>query len=224
LRKTHTDQQYEAELEQLRSLLLTMGARVEEMMALSVRALVERDDALARRVLSLDGPVDRLEMDSDELCMRILARRQPVASDLRFVTSALKLVTDLERIGDLAVNACERVLELDALPALPEAGELPAMAHLTQEMVHEALDAFVRGDVDLARKVIERDRLVDAAYEAFFSKLLQHMIREPRDVMSATRLQSIAKYLERVGDHACNLAEMVVFMVSREDIRHRGKV
>ncbi|HEY3445439.1 MAG TPA: phosphate signaling complex protein PhoU [Myxococcales bacterium] len=220
--KSHTDREYEAELETLREQLLLMGAKVEEMLALGIRSLVQQDAELARRVIDLDQPVDSLEMEIDALCMRVLARRQPVASDLRFVTSALKLVTDLERIGDLAVNVGERVIELQQAPPLPEVAALPAMAEEVQGMVRDALDAFVRGDAQLARQVIGRDKAVDAHYNAVFSRLLSHMVEHPRDIFPATRLQSIAKYLERVGDHATNLAEMVVFMVSREDIRHRG--
>jgi phosphate transport system protein len=221
--QTHTDREYEAELAHLREQLLLMGAKVEEMMALGIRSLVERDSDLAQRVIDLDRPVDRLEMEIDEQCMRILARRQPVASDLRFVTSALKLVTDLERIGDLAVNVCERVLELNEVPPLTGFEDLSAMAQEAQGMVRDALDAFVKSDADRAREVIGRDQAVDQHYHAIFASLLAHMMDDPKNIFRTTRLQSIAKYLERVGDHATNLAEMVVFMVAREDIRHGGK-
>jgi phosphate transport system protein len=220
----HTDREYEAELERLRKQILSMGAKVEEMISTSMRALVEHQSALAGEVIQLDHHVNRMEMESDDLCMRILARRQPVASDLRFITSALKLVTDLERIGDLAVSICERVLELDDEAPLKPYFDLPRMAEAAGNMVRDALDAFVKGDAERANDVIERDRVVDAYYAQIFRELLACMVHDPRTIFRATRLQSIAKYLERIGDHATNLAEMVIFMVMREDIRHRGKL
>jgi phosphate transport system protein len=220
----HTDREYEGELDKLRERLLFMGARVEEMIASSLTALVQRDTALAHRTIELDDDVDRLEVETDELCLRILAKRQPVASDLRFLTIALKLVTDLERIGDLGVNISERVIELNAEPALKPYVDLPVMAETAQSMVREALDAFVARDAARARAVIERDRSVDAYYAQIFRELLTYMMEDQRNIPRAMRLQSIAKYLERIGDHATNLAEMVVFMVVGKDIRHRGRV
>ncbi|MBI2898519.1 MAG: phosphate signaling complex protein PhoU [Deltaproteobacteria bacterium] len=220
----HTDREYEAELRRLREQVLLMGAKVEEMIAESIRALVERDTALAHRMIEYDHQVNRLEVESDELCLRILARRQPVASDLRFITIALKLVTDLERIGDLGVNICERVVELDQEPPLKPYIDLPRMAQAARGMVRDALDAFVAADAERARLVIEQDRTVDAYYAQIFRELLTYMMEDPRNIYRATRLQSIAKYLERIGDHATNLAEMVVFMVKGKDIRHTGRL
>jgi phosphate transport system protein len=165
-----------------------------------------------------------MEIDIDELCMVILARRQPVASDLRFITMALKLVTDLERIGDLGVNISERVVELNDEPQLKPYVDLPRMADEVQSMLREALDAFVAGDPDRAQAVIERDKTVDAYYTQVFRELLTYMMEDTHNIYRATRLQSIAKYLERIGDHATNLAEMVVFMVKGKDIRHTGKL
>jgi phosphate transport system protein len=222
---THTDREYEAELERLREQILFMGAKVEEMISASMKSLTDRDTELARAVIELDHGVNRLEIENDDLCLRILARRQPVASDLRFVTIALKLVTDIERIGDLCVNIAERVVELNQEPPLtqPYVG-LPAMAEAAEGMVRDALDAFVHADAGRARQVIERDQVVDAHYAQIFRALLTYMMEDPRNIYRATRVQSIAKYLERIGDHATNLAEMVVFMVQRTDIRHRGKL
>jgi phosphate transport system protein len=220
----HTDREYEAELEKVREHLLLMGARVEEMIANSMKALVERDSDLARRMIDFDHIINRLELDTDELCLRVLARRQPVASDLRFLTTALKLVTDLERIGDLGVNICERVAELNEEPPLKLYIDLPRMAEEVQNMVKEALDAFVARDADRAQRVIERDQIVDAYYAQTFRELLTYMMEDPRNIYRATRAQSIAKYLERIGDHATNLAEMVVFMVKGKDIRHAGRL
>ncbi|MCC6525419.1 MAG: phosphate signaling complex protein PhoU [Polyangiaceae bacterium] len=219
----HTDREYQAELDKLRSQILLMGASVEEMIRSSMRALVERDSELAREMIDFDQRVNRLEIETDELCLRILARRQPVASDLRFITIALKLVTDLERIGDLGVNICERVLELNAEPPLKPYVDLPRMAEEVQGMVRGALDAFVAGDADRAEAVIGRDTTVDAYYAQVFRELLTYMMEDARNIYRATRVQSIAKYLERIGDHATNLAEMVVFMVRGKDIRHAGR-
>jgi phosphate transport system protein len=220
----HTDREYETELEKLREQILLMGAKVEDMIAGSIRALLERDSDLARRMIEADHQVNRLEVETDDLCLRILARRQPVASDLRFITIALKLVTDLERIGDLAVNTCERVVELNQEPPLKPYVDLPKMAEAARGMVRDALDAFVAADADRARRVIEADRVVDAYYAQIFRELLTYMMEDSRNIFRATRVQSIAKYIERIGDHATNLAEMVVFMVKGKDIRHMGSM
>jgi phosphate transport system protein len=222
--REHTDREYEGELRKIREQLLLMGAKVEEMIASSVKALVERDTQLAERMIEFDHQINRLEVDTDELCLRVLAKRQPVASDLRFITIAIKMVTDLERMGDLGVNICERVIELNAEPPLKPYVDLPRMAEEAQRMVREALDAFVNRDADRAREVIERDRTMDAYYAQIFRELLTYMMEDGRNIYRATRVQSVAKYLERIGDHATNLAEMVVFMVKGKDIRHTGRL
>jgi phosphate transport system protein len=220
--RAHTDREYEQELQKLRDQILLMGAKVEQMLESSMRALIDRDGDLARKTIASDAQIDQLEVESDEMCLRILARRQPVASDLRFLTIALKLVTDLERIGDLAVNICERVLELNQEPPLKPYVDLPRMSEAAQGMVRQALDAFVARDADRARAVVTRDSEVDAYYGQIFRELLTYMMEDPHNIYRATRIQSIAKYLERVGDHATNLAEEVVFMVKGKDIRHSG--
>ena len=222
--REHTNRGYEGELRRLREQLLLMGARVGDMIKNSIRALVDRDGALAERMIAEDRNIDQLELKVDELCMRVLALRQPVASDLRFLTTALKLVTDLERIGDIGVNICERVLELNTEPPLTRYVDLPNMAGEVQAMLHEALDAFVVADVDRAERVIARDKNVDAYYTQIFRELLTYMMEDPRNIFRAIRLQSIGKYLERIGDHATNLGELVVFMVKGKDIRHLGRL
>ena len=221
--REHTNREYEQELRRLREQLLLMGAKVEEIIRGSIRALMERETAVAEQMIAFDKKINQLELEIDELCMQILARRQPVASDLRFITMALKLVTDLERIGDLGVNISERVIELNAEPPLKPYVDMPNMAREVQEMLHEALDAFVAADADRAQRVIVRDRNVDAYYGQIFRELLTYMMEDPRNIFRATRLQSIAKYLERIGDHVTNLGEMVVFMVKGKDIRHGGR-
>jgi len=220
--REHTNREYEQELRKLREQVLRMGAKVEEIIGGSIKSLIERDSPLATRMIAFDRKINQMEIDIDELCLMVLARRQPVASDLRFITMALKLVTDLERIGDLGVNICERVVELNEEPQLKPYVDLPRMAEEVQAMLREALDAFVAGDPERAQAVIERDHNVDAFYSQIFRELLTYMMEDTRNVYRATRLQSIAKYLERIGDHATNLAEMVVFMVKGQDIRHLG--
>jgi len=182
------------------------------------------DAELARSTILLDVEIDKLEMDIDERCVRILARRQPVASDLRFITTALKMVTDLERMGDLAANLCERVLELDGETLRPVRESLVDMGRVVSDMLHEALDAFIQADAARAERVISRDSVVDATYAKIFPELLGQMMQEPNSVAVAQKLQSIAKYLERVADHATNLSEMVVYMVRGEDKRHAQKI
>jgi phosphate transport system protein len=221
---TLTDREYDAELHKLHDQLLLMGAKVEEMIANSMRALTERDSELARRMIEYDHQINRLEVEIDDLCLRILAKRQPVASDLRLITTALKLVTDLERIGDACVNICERVVELNMEPTLKPYVDLPRMAETAQAMVRDALDAFVQADPERAREVVDRDRVVDAYYGQVFRELLTYMMEDPRNIYRAVRAQSIAKYLERIGDHATNLAEMVIFMVVGKDVRHLGSM
>ena len=216
----HTDREYEAELGQLRENILLMGAKVEEQLTHALRAFVTRDESVARRTMQNDGDVDRLELQIDEQCLRILAKRQPVASDLRFITSTMKLVTDLERIGDLAVNVCERVVELTDESPLSAVATITRMGEVTTEMLRGALDAFVHGDADAARAVIDRDSVVDATYAQLFPELVAVMVDDPKCVFRATRLQSVGKYLERIADHSTNVAEMVVFMVEGEDVRH----
>ncbi|MBX3130504.1 MAG: phosphate signaling complex protein PhoU [Polyangiaceae bacterium] len=216
----HTDREYEAELRKLRESILLMGAKVEELVGTALKAFTTRDGPLARRTMGLDRDVDQLELDIDELCLRILARRQPVASDLRFITTTMKLVTDLERIGDLGVNVCERVTELVEEPPLTAVGTIEKMGEVASQMLHDALDAFVDSDAEKAEEVIERDSIVDATYAQLFPELVNVMMDDPQCVHRATRLQSIGKYIERIADHSTNVAEMVVFMVRGQDVRH----
>jgi phosphate transport system protein len=221
LDRRHTDREFENELETLRERVLLMGARVEEMLTLAFRSFAERDVRTAASTIPLDRQIDQMEVEIDELCLQILARRQPVASDLRFITTTLKLVTDLERIADLCVNVCERVIELaNDLPG--ETTPIPVVATIAQGMVHDALDAFVDHNPEKAREVIERDGQVDAYYAQLFPQLMSQMMSDPSLVTRSTRLLSVGKYIERIGDHATNIAEMVVFMVRGEDVRHTG--
>jgi len=216
----HIDREYENELEKLRELVLLMGARVEEMLTRSMRSFEQNDAQSARITIGMDSSVDKLELEIDELCLQILARRQPVASDLRFITTTLKLVTDIERIGDLCVNISERVVEF-AEESLPKGvTPIPKIAEAAHSMLHDALDAFVARDAARAEDVMTRDKAVDAYYAQLFPDLIARMMADPQVVFRSTRLLSIGKYLERIADHATNIAEMVVFMVRGEDVRH----
>jgi phosphate transport system protein len=216
----HTSKVYEVELRTLREKILLMGSLVEDMIAKGIQAMRTRDTALAKATMRIDRQINRLECEIDELALRILATRQPVASDLRFITMALKIVTDLERIGDLGVNICERVSELNEEPPLPTLGEVEALADEATSFLHDALDALVAKDVDRATEMLERDVGIDEHYSRIFQEVLGMMSNDPTTVYRATRVQSIAKYLERIADHAMNIAETVVFLVKGKDIRH----
>jgi phosphate transport system protein len=217
---THTDKAFEQDLRSLRDKLLLMGGKVEGAIAESVRALTERDSPLAEKVVESDAEVNRLEIEVDELCRRILALRQPAASDLRLITTALKIVTDLERIGDLAVNIAERALDLNQVPPLKPYVDLPRLAELAQVQVKKALDAFVSSDPVKAQEVLLGDEHVDDLFVKIFNDLLGFMMEDAKNIRRGTSLMSIAKHLERVGDHAMNVAEMVIYMVKGTDVRH----
>jgi phosphate transport system protein len=218
--KTHTDKAYETELTALREQLLEMGGLVETAIAGSVRAIVERDATLAEQVKMKDRVVNRMEVAIDQSCRRILALRQPAASDLRFITTSLKIVTDLERMGDLAVNISERASDLAQAPALRPLHDLVKLAELSEAQLKRALDAFVTGDAGEAEEVMRGDDHLDALYLKIFNDLLGLMMEDPRSIRRATSLMFVAKHLERFGDHATNLAEMVIFMVRGTDVRH----
>jgi phosphate transport system protein len=217
---THTDKTYELELKAVRDKLLGMGGKVEAAIAASVRAITERDAELARKVEASDVEVNRLEVEIDSACRRLLALRQPAASDLRFITTALKIVTDLERMGDLAVNIAERAIDLAQAPPLMPLHDLSSMADLVEAQLKKALDAFVERDPVKAEEVMKGDDLVDALYLKVFNELLQRMLEESRAIRRATALMFTAKSLERFGDHAVNLGEMVIYMVRGTDVRH----
>lgn len=216
----HTDKAFEQDLRDLREKLLAMGARVERQIADSMRALTERESRIAESVKESDQELNRLEVDSDNLCRKILALRQPAASDLRLITTALKIVTDLERIGDLAVNIAERALDLNQVPAIAPYQDLTRLADLTQRQVKKALDAFVASDAEKAEDVLTGDEHVDALFLKIFNELLSFMMEDSKNIRRAMGLMFVAKHLERVGDHAMNVAEMVIYMVRGTDVRH----
>lgn len=220
--KLHTDREYEAELRAVRENLLRMAGRVEKMIADSGRALITGDSALATEIINADREVNRLEVETDEQCLLILAKRQPLASDLRTITLAMKMVTDLERIGDLAVNICERVQALGSEPRPNVASKVQRMTELTTSMVRDSIDAFVAREVDKAHLVFERDEEVDDLYRELSEELQEEMTSRTDYVNRGVHLQAVAKFLERIGDHGTNLAELVVFLVKGKDVRHQA--
>ena len=222
--RQHTSKHYDQQLRLLKDKLLLMSHQAEQMIADAIKALVDRRPTLAEEVITRDDTLDHLEVEIDTLCYEILALEQPVARDLRFIATALKIVRDIERIGDTAVNIAERARELIQEPELKRLIALPMMAEAAQLILKESLDAFVNEDAEEAERVIESDRPIDDLYEQIFRELLTYMIEDTRNISRAIKLIFIAKHLERVGDHSANIAEMVVFMVKGQDIRHGTRV
>ena len=220
---THTDREFDAELSSLRERLVMMAARVEEMIVRSVRALVDGDVELARTTVLLDRAVNQDEIDVDEQVLRILARWQPMASDLRLVITATRMVTDLERIGDLAVNVCERVQDLVATGGGTSLYGVPILAERVGHMVRGAVDAFVQGDADAAQEVLSWDDEVDRVFHELFDDVLAWLVAGTAAPERALPVLNSAKYLERMGDHATNLAEQVIFLVRGREVRHLGR-
>lgn len=212
----HLDQ----ELAELRAEILRMGTLVEEQIAGSIQALVDRNVDLASRIIERDTQVNRLDVDVDERCIRLLALQAPTARDLRFVTTAMKISTELERMSDLAENICERVIELNEEPQLKPYIDIPRMADWAMRMVRECLDAFVRSDTAMARKVCADDDVVDDWTHQLFRELLSFMIENPGTISRAIRLTFIGKYIERIADHATNISELVIYMVEGKIVRH----
>lgn len=211
---------FEGQLDEIAEKVLRLAGVAEEAIGKSVRALMEHDSALAREIIEGDVEADRLELEIDHLCLEALARHQPMAGDLRFLTTAMKITPDLERIADHAVNISERVLELNEEPPLKASVDLPLMAARAQEMVRGALDAFVRRDSKTAWDVIAMDDDLDRRMESTFRVLLSHMIEDPGTISRALRLTFVAKYFERIGDMATNICEQVVFMCEARVAKH----
>lgn len=214
------ERHFHEELELVKEKTLKLGSLVETMVEQAVASLVDRDSRLAEEVIASDRKVDILDLEIEEDCLRLLALHQPAAKDLRFITTAMKITTDLERMADQAVNICERAIELNEEPQLKPYIDIPIMSQLSQKMMREALDAFVRKDAELARQVIPEDNKVDALKDQIFRELLTFMMEDPRTIPRATRLILVSRHLERVADHATNIAEMVVFLVEGKSIRH----
>ncbi len=220
-------QHFEADLQALRHQLLRMGALVEERVHRAVQSLIVRREEDARRLAESDGEVNDLQLAIDERCLRLLATQAPLAGDLRLITSAMKINADLERIGDQAVNIAENALTLIPQPPVKPLIDIPRMAEVAERMIRDALDAFVRRDADLARSVLSRDDEVDELKDQVFRELLTYMMADPGTIQRALALILISRNLERVADHATNIAEDVIFIAEARDVRHhaleRGK-
>jgi len=211
---------FQDELQQLKTRLLEMGGLAEDRVRTAVRALVERDAALVERVLAGDQPINQLHIEIDDRCFKLLALHQPMAVDLRAIMSAVKINTDLERVGDLAVNIGEAARRYLAHPAVKELIDIPRMADIAHTMLRDALDAYVRRDTVLAQTVLNRDDALDGLKTQVFRELLTYMLQDPHTIEPSLDLILVSRHLERIGDHATNIAEDVIFMVSARDVRH----
>ena len=220
MEREHFSKQFDTELNEIREKLLEMGGKVEQMIADSMKSLMDRDSELAEKTIAYDHEINRLELEIDDRCLEVMARRQPTARDLRFLTLALKVVTDLERMGDQCANIAKRARELNEEPALKPYIDLPRIAQAAADMLREALESFMSGDVNLAIKVCEDDQLVDDLNEQLQRELLTFMMGDTDTIARALKINHISKCLERIADHATNVAEMVIFMVVGKDIRH----
>jgi phosphate transport system protein len=220
----HISQEYEAELAGVRDRLLDMGRHVDEVLDSAGRALSTRDARLANQIILGDQETDTMELEIDNRCLETLARRQPVADDLRLLTSAMKLVIELERIGDLGVSIAARVVELVNEPPLTGPDDLIRMLLTAREMLSEAMGALETESVERATRAIAKDDVVDGYYTQIFNDVLSRMRENPDNIYRATRIQAISKYIERIGDHATNVAERVIFILTGEEIRHLPRV
>ena len=214
------ERHFDHELERVRQTLLKMGGMVEAMVAKATQALLDRDNKLCQEVIQADNDVDRTEMEIDEMCQSLLSRRQPVSVDLRFLVAVMKINSDLERIGDSAVNIAQSVEHVNEQPPLKPYIDLPHLSQLVQAMVRKSLDAFVQRDSAMATEVCQSDDAVDGLYKQIFRELLTYMIEDPKTVSRALHLLLVSRNLERIADHATNIAEDVIYYVEGRDIRH----
>jgi phosphate transport system protein len=211
---------FDEELRALKGKVLRLGDLVEPAIRDSIRSLVDRDSSLAEEVVKKDYLINALEVEIDEECIRLIALRQPKAGDLRFIITTMKITTDLERMGDLAVNIAERAKELNEVPQLKPYIDIPRMAEIARGMVRDALDAFIVGCTSLPYEVVRNEEKIDRFTVQIFNELLIFMMQDPETVARATRITYIAKYLERIADHATNMAEMIIYMCKGKIIRH----
>lgn len=211
---------FQEELDQLKARLLEMGGLAESHLRTAIRGLVERDHALIDAVLTGDAEINDLHMELDDRCFKLLALHQPMAVDLRAIVAAVKINTDLERVGDLAVNIAEAARRYLRHPPVKQLIDIPRMATIAQDMLRDALDAFVRRDTHLAQSVLNQDDELDLLKMQVFRELLTYMLQDPSTIEPALDLILVSRHLERVGDHATNVAEDVIFMVEAKDVRH----
>lgn len=215
--------QFEEDLDGLKQQLLKMAAKAETMIHLSMQALVQRDISLDAELAELEDDVNKLQLDVDDRCFKLLALRQPMAHDLRFIIAAGKISSDLERIGDLTINIHENTKVLLQFPELKPLIDIPKMADLSRQMVRDSLDAFVEEDAVKARKTVMRDDEVDSLKNQVFREVLTYMISDPQTIQVGMQLILVSRHLERIADHATNIAEDVVYLVEAKDIRHHAE-
>ena len=218
----HTSAEYERELQEIKDGLLYLGALTERALEKGSRALLDRDSELARKIMAEDDLVDRIDVEIEEKCIRLLALRQPAARDLRFITTAIKITGHLERIGDMAANIAEKVLILNELPQIKPYMDLPRMVEIARGMIRRSLDAMVHEDIARAQGVREEDTVIDRLNDQIFRELLTFMMADPTTIPRAMDLILVSRHLERIGDHATNICEDVIFMVKGKDVRHQG--
>jgi phosphate transport system protein len=214
---------FEAELQALRNKLLTMGGLVEDRVHRAVHSLIHRREEEAQRIIATDKEVNDLQIDIDDRCLKLLATQTPLAVDLRLITSTMKINADLERVGDQAVNIAESVLVLIPQPPLKPLIDIPRMATIAEKMIRDALDAFVKRDAELARDILRRDDEVDNLKDQVFRELLTYMMADPGTIPRALALILISRNLERIADHATNIAEDVIFITEAKDVRHHAE-
>ena len=217
----HTSREYERELQEIRDGLLYLGALTERALERGSQALLERNSDLAREIVREDVQIDRLDVDLEEKCIRLLALRQPAARDLRFITTAIKITGHLERIGDMAANIAEKVIILNDLPQIKPYVDLPRMVEISRGMIRKSMDAMVREDIGLAKKVREEDTVIDQLNDQVFRELLTFMMEDPRKIQVCLYIMQISKSLERIADHAEGIADMVIYMVTGKSVRHK---
>jgi len=220
--KRHTSAEYERELQEIKDGLLYLGALTDAALEQGIRALLERDSDLARKIIAEDDQIDRIDVEIEEKCIRLLALRQPAARDLRFITTAIKITGHLERIGDMAANIAEKVLILNDLPQIKPYMDLPRMVEIARGMIRKSLDAMVYEDIARARGVREEDEVIDRFNDQIFRELLTFMMEDPHKIQVCLYVMQVSKSLERIADHAEGIADMVVYMVTGKSVRHKA--
>ncbi|MBV17419.1 MAG: phosphate transport system regulatory protein PhoU [Thalassospira sp.] len=221
--KTHIVSSFDEELTRLNNIISQMGGLAESQLISAIRSIVKRDSELAEKVIISDHRIDMLEQEVQDFAVRLLALRQPMADDLRQVVTTLKLSNDLERIGDLAKNIAKRAQVLNQIPPIRPVQVIPNMARLAQEIIKDVLDAYIEGDAEKAQRVWARDQEVDDMYNSLFRELLTYMMEDPRNITASTHMLFIAKNIERIGDHATNIAETIYYRIKGEDLPTDGR-
>ena len=217
----HPSREYERELQEVRDGLLYLGVLTERALERGAQALIERNSVLASEIIREDEQIDSLDVDLEEKCIRLLALRQPAARDLRFITTAIKITGHLERIGDMAANIAEKVIILNDIPQIKPYVDLPRMVEISRGMIRKSLDAMVREDSELAKKVREEDTVIDQLNDQVFRELLTFMLEDPTRIQVCLYIMQISKSLERIADHAEGIADMVIYMITGKTVRHK---